>query len=189
MAGVTCMIAASTSCGLAPRGCVLVSSSQRTAPSPVGPTTVQLRIAPRTSSSTSRPLRDRVTVTSSRASRAATPERSSAASSATSSSRPTSTIQVNAVTISCNAGARSIELTRARDLDAGGQRDVQPRWELVELHRLAERDVEELLVALVARREGQSEAHLRPGREPLGERQRQRLDAERPLERACRVAM
>ena len=52
-----------------------------------------------------------------------------------------------------------------------------------------EHEVDVLRVALVAGRQGQPEAHLRAGREALGERERELHDAKRALERPGDVAV
>src|SRR5258705_11534542 len=57
------------------------------------------------------------------------------------------------------------------------------------MDRLRELEIELLGLALVSGRQGESEAHLRSGREAQGERERELLDSQCPLEGARDVAV
>ena len=70
-----------------------------------------------------------------------------------------------------------------------GQRLGERHRQRLELDLFGEHEIEVLRVALVPGRERQPEAHLRPGREALGERERELRDPERPLERPGDVAV
>ena len=72
-------------------------------------------------------------------------------------------------------------------LDTLGERAGERAGEPVDVDRVDELEVEVLGVALVADTEREPEADLRAGREPLRERQRERGDPERSLERAGEI--
>jgi hypothetical protein len=75
------------------------------------------------------------------------------------------------------------------DVDADRQRVGDGCRQPVEVDLGGELDVEVLGVALVTGRQGQAETHLRAGREPLREGERERRDAERALEGAGNVTV
>ena len=150
------------------------------------------RMTGRTSSVTSRPLRCRSVGSSDAASARSTDAAASRRARPpcrTRSRRPT--FHSTAVTASCNAGARSTSgaaprRRRCRRASAsvsvpGSGVECRPRRTNTRSRYSR--------VALVPGRQREPEAHLRPRREPLGERERELRDAKRPLERAGDVAV
>ena len=93
------------------------------------------------------------------------------------------------VTASCSAGARSASAATPATTIPSGSAAVSRSGRTSRSIGSAELDVEVLGVGLVPDREREPEADLRPGREPLGERERELHDPERPLEAAGDVAV
>ena len=95
----------------------------------------------------------------------------------------------DAVTASCNAGARSASATAPTTSMPSGNAAVSGAGSASRSTVFGEHEVDVLRVALVPGRQRQPEAHLRPGREALGERERELRDAKRALERPGDVAV
>src|SRR5262249_19748255 len=77
----------------------------------------------------------------------------------------------------------------ADDRDSFRQRRGQAAGELVEIDGFGQHEVDVLRVALVTGRQRETEADLRPGREPFRERERELRDPERSLEGPGDVAV